>query len=264
MSPSSSLALQTMSSTSFETFYTANTSPSHSSMRQTVKTASTNNSYDYSVTSINSRKSRNNVLYPRRVHRPPVTTLPECIDSPDMLTWEVRYLCATLLPHSETRLLPAGIVLLKSLGQERSFSQHENEEIHHCSELFVVLTREILLKDAVGVMELEGPCKLLHLTFRDTLFKSRAFRVGDTPTTSSLNGMDLWAPRAETQGAERFAGVVRALLYVMDAFELWTCSVLSQRPHDGSISRSAGSEACAGPFTPESANVECDGATSDS
>ncbi|KAH9018931.1 hypothetical protein EDB84DRAFT_629429 [Lactarius hengduanensis] len=217
-----------MSSTSFQTFYTANTSPSYYSTRQTVKTTSTassNNSYHYSVTSLNSRKSRNNVLYPRRVHRPPVTTLLECIGSPDMLAWEVRYLCATLLPHSETRLLPAGIVLLKSLGQESGLSQHKNEEARHCSELFIVLTREIILKDAVGVVELEGPCKLLHLTFRDTLFKPRAFRVGDTPTTSNLYETNLRAPRAEAQGPERFACVVLALLSVMDAFELWTCSV---------------------------------------
>jgi len=59
--------------------------------------------------------------------------------------------------------LPAGIVLLKSSGQERDLSQRKNEETRHCSELFIVLTREILLKDAIGVEELEGPCKLLHL-----------------------------------------------------------------------------------------------------
>lgn len=171
------------------------------------------------MTSVNSRKSRNNVLYPRRVHRPPVTTLLECTFSPDTLAWDVRYLCATLLPHSETRLLPAGIVLLKYLGQEWGLSQRKNEEIRHCSELFIVLTREIILKDAVGVVELEGPCKLLHLTFRDTFFKPRAFRVGDTPTTSNLNETNLRAPRAEAQGPERFADVVLALLFVMDVFK---------------------------------------------
>jgi hypothetical protein len=81
-----------------------------------------------------------------------------------MLAWEVRYLCATLLPRSETRLLPAGLVLLRSLGQERDLSaQRKNEETCHCSQLFVVLIREILLKDAIGVEELEGPCKLLHM-----------------------------------------------------------------------------------------------------
>jgi len=180
---------------------------------------SSNSSFPYSVTSINSRKSRKNVLYPRRVHPPPVTVLPESVGSPDMLAWEVRYLCATLLPHSETRLLPAGIVLLKSLGQARDLSaQRKNEETRHCSELFIVLTREVLLKDAIGVEELEGPCKLLHLTFRDILFKSGAF---DTPKTSilPLNVTGLQVPHAENHGPERFTGVLRALRSVTDVFE---------------------------------------------
>ncbi|KAI9461894.1 hypothetical protein BJY52DRAFT_163647 [Lactarius psammicola] len=180
---------------------------------------SSNMSFPYSVTSINSRKSRKSVLYPRRVHPPPVAVSPECIDPPDlllypaqMLTWEVRYLCATLLPHSETRLLPAGIVLLKSLGgQGRDLSEHKNEELRHCSELFILLTREIHLKDAIGIDELEGACKLLHITFRDILF--------DTPTTSDLIETGLRAPRAETQGPELVARVFRALLRVMDVFE---------------------------------------------
>ncbi|KAI9435443.1 hypothetical protein H4582DRAFT_648905 [Lactarius indigo] len=179
---------------------------------------SSNTSFPYSVTSINSRKSRKNVLYPRRVHPPPVAVLPECVGSPDMLTWEVRYLCATLLPHSETRLLPAGIVLLKSLGRERDLSQREKEETRHCSELFIVLTREVLLKDAVGIEDLEGPCKLLHLTFRDILFKPEAF---DTPTSSSLSEVGLRrATRADTQGSSRVTDLLRALLSVMDAFEV--------------------------------------------
>ena len=81
-----------------------------------------------------------------------------------MLAREVRYLCATLLPQSETRLLPAGTVLLQSFEQERHLSaQSKNEVTRHCSELFIVLAREILLKDAIGVEELEGPCKLLNL-----------------------------------------------------------------------------------------------------
>ncbi|KAI9461893.1 hypothetical protein BJY52DRAFT_1415264 [Lactarius psammicola] len=211
-----------MSSTSLQTFYTANSSLSswYSSARQTVNTTSTapsNNSYHYSVASINSRKSRKNVLYPCRAHRPPVTMLPECIGSPDMLTWEVRYLCATLLPHSETRLLPAGIVLLKSLGKERDLSQRKNEEARHCSVLFIVLSREVLLKDAIGVVELEGPCERLHSTFNDIFLKSGAF--SDTPIASNLNEMGLRAPRAETQGPERFTGVLHALLSIMDAFE---------------------------------------------
>lgn len=170
------------------------------------------------MTSISSRKSRKNVLYPRRVHPPPATVLPECVGSPDMLTWEVRYLCATLLPHSETRLLPAGIVLLRSLGHERDLSaQRKNEETRHCSELFILLTREILLKDAIGVDELDGPCKLLHITFRDILFKPGAFC--DTPTTSNLNESGIRAPSGATQGRERFIGVLGALCSVTDAFE---------------------------------------------
>jgi hypothetical protein len=81
-----------------------------------------------------------------------------------MLACEVRYLCADLLPHSETRLLPAGRVLLRYLEQENDLSsQHKNEETRYCSELFIILAREILLKDAISVEELEGPCKILHL-----------------------------------------------------------------------------------------------------
>ncbi|KAH9054773.1 hypothetical protein EDB87DRAFT_1420047 [Lactarius vividus] len=180
---------------------------------------SSNTSFPYSVTSVNSRKSRKNVLHPRRVHPPPVVAvLPECVGSPGMLTWEVRYLCATLLPQSETRLLPAGIVLLKSLGKER-LSQRENEETRHCSELFIVLTREIFLKDAVGIEDLEGPCKLLHLTFRDILFKSGV--SADTSTTSNPSETGLrQAPRTDTQGPERVARLLRALLSVLDAFEV--------------------------------------------
>lgn len=37
-----------------------------------------------------------------------------------------------------------------------------NEETRHCFELFILLTREILLKDAVDVKELDWPCKLLE------------------------------------------------------------------------------------------------------
>jgi hypothetical protein len=81
-----------------------------------------------------------------------------------MLAREVRYLCADLLPHSETRLLPAGRVLLGSLGQESDISsQRKNDETRYCSELFIMLAREIILKDVVGVEELEGPCRILRL-----------------------------------------------------------------------------------------------------
>lgn len=83
-----------------------------------------------------------------------------------VLTLEVRYLCEELLPYLEPRLLPTGTVLLRSLGQENylgSSLQYKNEEIRHCSELFIMLTREILLKGAIGVQELEGPCRILRL-----------------------------------------------------------------------------------------------------
>ncbi|KAF8257967.1 hypothetical protein EI94DRAFT_1211596 [Lactarius quietus] len=206
-----------MSSTSF---YTANSSPWswYSSAGRTVKTISTalsNNSYHYSVTSVNSYKSRKNVLYPRRVHPPPAALppvtqpqdimLPECVGiaslGPGTLAWEVRYLCVVLLPHSEARLLPAGRVLLASLWQESLSSQHNNEGTHHCSELFIMLTREILLRDAIGVEELEGPCRLLHLTFRDILFESGVFD-SDMPTTSNLDETGLCGSRAEAQAPE--------------------------------------------------------------
>jgi hypothetical protein len=78
-----------------------------------------------------------------------------------VVAWEVRHLCEDLLPHSETRLLPAGRVLLGSLGEETDL--RKSDEARYCSELFIMLTREILLKDAIGVAELEGPCRILHL-----------------------------------------------------------------------------------------------------
>ncbi|KAH9044944.1 hypothetical protein EDB83DRAFT_1563530 [Lactarius deliciosus] len=76
---------------SLRSYYTANTSLSHSSPLQTMftnSTASSNPSFPYSVTSVNSYKSRKNVLYPRRAHPPPVVVSPEYIVSPN-----VRYLC---------------------------------------------------------------------------------------------------------------------------------------------------------------------------
>ena len=184
-----------MSTTSSQTFHTANSSPSRSSAGRTVKTDSTtlsNNSYRYSVTSVISYKSRKNVRYPRRMHPLPATMLPECfsIFSPDpearflsgfirhsthvwsftypaqVLALEVRYLCEDLLPHLEPRLLPTGTILLRYLGQETylgSSLQYKKEEIRHCSELFILLTREIILKGAIGVQELEGPCRILRL-----------------------------------------------------------------------------------------------------
>ncbi|KAF8257973.1 hypothetical protein EI94DRAFT_1708442 [Lactarius quietus] len=140
---------------------------------------------------------------------------PECLLYPaQTLAWEVRYLCTELLPHSETRLLPAGRTLLKSLWQEGDLSSlRKDEETYHCSELFIMLTREILLKDAIGVEELEGPCRLLHL---DILFESVAF---DTPTNSNLNETSLREPCADAQGPKQLSSVLRVIFSVMDAFE---------------------------------------------
>ena len=70
-----------------------------------------------------------------------------------------------LLPHTEARLVPAGTVLLKSLGLGKSSNLspvRTDEEIRCCSELFITLTHEVHLKGAVSAGELEGPCKLLH------------------------------------------------------------------------------------------------------
>ena len=58
--------------------------------------------------------------------------------------------------------MPAGEVLLQSLGLYGNFPQRIDEETLCCSELFIVLAHEVLLKDAVKAKELEGPCKLLH------------------------------------------------------------------------------------------------------
>ena len=80
-----------------------------------------------------------------------------------MLFKEIRSLCTDFLPRSETRLLPAGRVLLGSLGKESGLSPQRKDETRYCSELFTMLAREILLKGAIGVEELEGPCRILHL-----------------------------------------------------------------------------------------------------
>ncbi|KAF8266701.1 hypothetical protein EI94DRAFT_148220 [Lactarius quietus] len=147
-------------------YYTANTPPSYITTNST-STLSSNMSFPFSVTSINSHKSRKTVLYPRRVHPlSPVPVAPERSVSPDPLIWQVRFLCTTLLPCSETRLVPAGRVLLQSLGLHGDFSQHvparTDEETRFCAELFIALTHDVLLRDAVSAAELESPCKLLH------------------------------------------------------------------------------------------------------
>lgn len=64
----------------------------------------------------------------------------------------------------ETRLEPAGMLLLESLDLQDvtdPISTRSKEEFRYCSEVFIVLTREVILKDAVGTRELKGPCKLL-------------------------------------------------------------------------------------------------------
>jgi hypothetical protein len=63
----------------------------------------------------------------------------------------------------EPRLEPAGLVLLQSLDLQgdltRPVSALMKEEFRYCSEVFIVLTREVLLNNAVGMRELKGPCK---------------------------------------------------------------------------------------------------------
>jgi hypothetical protein len=64
----------------------------------------------------------------------------------------------------ETRLEPAGMLLLESLDLQDvtdPTSSRAKDEFRYCSEVFIVLTREVILKDAVGARELKGPCKLL-------------------------------------------------------------------------------------------------------
>ncbi|KAI9461917.1 hypothetical protein BJY52DRAFT_1257576 [Lactarius psammicola] len=206
-----------------QSYYTTNSSPLLYLRTNSASTRSSNLSFPYSVTSISSYKSRKNVLYPRRVHPLPVAVSsdPSASVSPDALIWQVRFLCTTLLPHAETRLVPAARVLLQSLGLHGDFSQRvpvrTDEETRCCSELFIALTHEVLLKDAVNARELEGPCKLLHTTFKDILFKLGAFSL---PKASKLNEQDLKASSAGALALERFSSVLRALSSVMDAFEV--------------------------------------------
>lgn len=57
----------------------------------------------------------------------------------------------------------------------------------------------------------------LNRTFRDILSESGDF---DAPTTSNPNETGLRAPCADTQGPERFTGVLRVIFSVLDAFEV--------------------------------------------
>ncbi|KAI9430817.1 hypothetical protein H4582DRAFT_1350408 [Lactarius indigo] len=164
--PIISIASPLLTDSSSQSYHTANMSPYIAA--NSTSTSSSIRSFPYSVTSIGSYKSRKNVLYPRRVHPLPVAVSSghSVSVSPDALIWQVRFLCTTLLPYAETRLVSAGRVLLQSLRPYGDFSQHvpiqTDEETRCCSELFIVLTHEVLLRDAVSAGELEGPCKLLH------------------------------------------------------------------------------------------------------
>ena len=64
----SDLGPSNFSSPQSNSYYSAISSPSCSITTTTSSTLSSNMSFPYSVTSINSRKSRMNVLYPRRAH----------------------------------------------------------------------------------------------------------------------------------------------------------------------------------------------------
>ncbi|KAH9017396.1 hypothetical protein EDB85DRAFT_2016484 [Lactarius pseudohatsudake] len=155
-------------------------------------------SFPYSVTSINSRKSRKNVLYPRREHPPPVAASEHSSISLDALIWRVRFLCTTLLPYAETRL---------SLGVHGYFSKRvpvrTDEETRCCAELFIALAHEILLKDAVSAVELEGPCKVFF----------------SSPKTPKSNETGLKAPTAGALTLRQFSSVLLTLFSVLNTFE---------------------------------------------
>lgn len=62
--------------------------------------------------------------------------------------------------------MPAGMVLLRALGLKGDYSQRASkwteEEFRYCCQLFIVVAREVLLKDAAGAKELDRACNLLH------------------------------------------------------------------------------------------------------
>ncbi|KAH9177225.1 hypothetical protein EDB89DRAFT_1519716 [Lactarius sanguifluus] len=148
-----------------QSYYFADSSLSYS----TMNSLSSNTSFPYSVTSINSRKSRKNVLYPRRTHPLPVAVSSEhfSISTYDLI-WQVRSLCTTWLPHGENCFVPTGSMLLQSLGLRGDFSEsvpvrvQAGEETRCCAELFMVLAHEVLLRDVVSSGALKGPYKLLQ------------------------------------------------------------------------------------------------------
>jgi hypothetical protein len=80
---------------SYRSYHTANASPLSYLTTNSTSTLSSNMSFPFSVTSINSRKSRKNVLYPRRVHPPPLLPVPVAPEHP--ASSDVRFLSFLLL-----------------------------------------------------------------------------------------------------------------------------------------------------------------------
>ena len=80
------------SNTSPHSYHTANPSPMSNFSINTSSTQSSNMSFPYSVTSINSHKSRKNILYPRRAHPPPPPPppLPLAVPVPAEFSHDVR------------------------------------------------------------------------------------------------------------------------------------------------------------------------------
>ena len=73
--PSYPSSVHPSNTSSLQSYYTANCTVNSALSYPTMNSASTRSSemsFPYSVTSINSRKSRKNVLYPRRAHPLPV------------------------------------------------------------------------------------------------------------------------------------------------------------------------------------------------
>jgi hypothetical protein len=93
------------SSLQSHSYYSAVSSPSYSTTNS-GSTWSSNMSFPYSVTSINSRKSRKNVLYPRRTH-PPTPTMPPppplAVPVPAELSHDVRLFSSCFLRLYEYR-----------------------------------------------------------------------------------------------------------------------------------------------------------------
>jgi hypothetical protein len=130
--------------------------------------------------------------------------------------------------------MPAGKVLLQSLGPQGDFSQRSpviDEGTLCCSELFIALTHEVLLKDAISAGQLEGPCKLLHTTFKDILLKLGTFSI----PARKVQEEGQKAPSAGALALERFSSVLRALCSIMDAFEGALTSVKPAAAKDGAL-----------------------------